>query len=239
MEPSPHGAFCRGAERQRGTDSPMSTERVLYAVFLYGANIPGGRTVTRESVESAVEHLRPAVTFGSIVGRPDSILLWCSGSSTEDSVRRTVSETLDCPCVAISVATVERLVDSALDSIRQLGYPTLPPYRVTLDSAEWECCLVLCSESLPPNTEGPMWLFSPTRNAVTLKVLERRALLTRKRRYTANRKRVMLGATLIEPWERLLEERGVAVTCLTSRTVNRVSEVATAANTLRAHGPRI
>ena len=212
----------------------MNTEPNLYAAaFLYGANIPGGKSVTRESVRSALERCKPSVTFNGIVGRPDSILLSCSTLATEDSVRRIVSESLDCPCVVIFAGTLERLVDAALASVQELGHSARPPYRVTSDGAEWELCLVLCSESLPPDADGQTWLFAPTTNAVALRVLERRALLARKRRHTPRGKRIMLGATLIDPWNRVLEGRGVTMPCLTSRTLNRVAEVVGAAKALR------
>ncbi len=228
-----HGApACR--ESRPGHDPKMG----LYAAFLYGTNIPHGKRVTQTGIESALRPLQPSVTFAGIVGRPDSILLRCDRLMTEDSVRRAVSETLDCPCVVISAGTLERLVAAALDSVRVLRYPANPPYRVTSDGAEWELCLVLCSESLPPNADGPTWLFSPTRTAVALKVLERRALLVRKRRHTERGGRIMLGATLIDPWERRLDEKGVTIACLTSRTLNRVAKVVGAAKTLEASTSR-
>ncbi len=73
----------------------MNMEAGLYAAFLYGANIPHGKKVTRRSIESALQRLQPSMAFSGIVGRPDSILLRCGGSVTEDSVRRAVSESLD------------------------------------------------------------------------------------------------------------------------------------------------
>jgi hypothetical protein len=154
---------------------------------------------------------------------------------TEDSVRRAVSESLDCPCVVIAVGALERVVAAGLNSVRALGYRATPPYRVTSDGAEWELCLVLCSELLPPDADGETWLFSPTRNAEALDVLERRALLVRKRRHTEKGGRIMLGATLIDPWRRLLEEKGVAMACLTSRTLNRVAQVVALAKADRDH----
>jgi uncharacterized protein (TIGR02391 family) len=45
--------------------------------------------------------LAPAVTFAGIVGRPDSLLFWSSDPATEDSLRRAVSEAVDCPCIAV------------------------------------------------------------------------------------------------------------------------------------------
>ncbi len=48
----------------------------------------------------------------------------------------------------------------------------------------------------------------------------------------------MLGATLIDPWERVLEEKGVPIACLTSRTLNRVAEVVAAASTLARSASR-
>lgn len=206
---------------------------IVYAAFLYGVNVPKGKQLTLLRVQSDLEPLQPALAFAGIVGRPDSLLLWSTSPRTEDSVRRAVSEALDCPCVVISTETLERVVDSALDTLRALGSPTAPPYRVTLQGAEWEWCLVLASEPLPEDADRPAWLFNPTKTAVALRVLERRALLARKRRYTETGGRIMLGATLIDPWAYVLERNGVSVACLTSRTLNRVAEVVTAARALR------
>ena len=44
----------------------------LYAVFLYGVNIPAGVWRTAEAVESALAQLAPAMTFAGVVGRPDA-----------------------------------------------------------------------------------------------------------------------------------------------------------------------
>lgn len=115
----------------------------MYAAFLYGVNIPKGKQLTLLGVRSALEALQPALAFARMVGRPDSLLLRSTSPRTEDSVRRAVSEALDCPCVIISTETLERVVDSALDTLRALGSPAAPPYRVTLKGAEWEWCLAV------------------------------------------------------------------------------------------------
>jgi hypothetical protein len=205
----------------------------LYAAFLYGVNIPGGKPATGHSVKSALQSLRPSACFVRIVDRPDSILLWSRGPTTEDFVRRAVSEALDCPCVVVSTATLERLGKAALDALRGYGYLSAPPYRVTSDGVESELCLVLSSDLLPQDAEGEAWLFDPTRNAIALTVLERRALLARKRRFTPGGKRIMLGAALNNAWERVLERNGLTVACLTSRTLNKIMRVVAEARELR------
>lgn len=205
----------------------------LHAAFLYGINIPGGRCLTGQQVESALQALQPSVTFASIVGRPDSVLLWSDGTTTEDAVRRSVSAALNCPCVVVATATLTRVVDAALASLRALGYATTAPYRVTAEGVEWELCLVLSSDVLPADADGDAWLFGPTPRAIAIKVLERHALLARKRRLTARGKRVTLGAVLIDPWVPVLAQKGVTVACLTSRTLNRAAQVVAAAGALR------
>jgi hypothetical protein len=180
-----------------------------------------------------LQDLRPAIVFATTVGRPDSVLLWSSDPATENSLRRAVSEVLNCPCVVVSVPTLERIADTALDAVRAAALPAKVPYRVTSEGVEWELCLVLSSDTLPPDAAGDRWLFRQTKNAVALAVLERRALLARKRRLTPKGKRVMLGTALNGPWKRRLESNAVTVACLTSRTLNRVLEVVTAANALR------
>ena len=202
---------------------------ILYAVFLYGVNIPGGRWLTSAEVESGLEPLRPAVAFAATVGRPDSLLVWSNDAVTEDSLRRSISEALDCACVVLSIAALERIANAALVALRGFGDSCTPPYRVTVDGAECEWCLVLASDLLPSCAKGERWLSRPTRNVVALAVLERRASLARKRRRTPGGGRVMLGAALNSPWERTLEGNGVTVACLTSRTLNRVAEVVAAA----------
>lgn len=194
----------------------------------YGVNIPGGLWLTRQSVERALQSL-PSLAFAGIVGRPDSFLVWGDASGTEDWLRRGVTEALDCPCVVIGIAGLQHVLGAALGALEVSGASPLPPYRLTFDGVEWEWCLVLCSEPLPPTAAEPGWLFPPTRNAVARAVLGRRALLARKRRRTTRGARIMLGATLIDPWTRVLEGQGTSVACLTSRTLNRVAQVVTAA----------
>jgi hypothetical protein len=205
----------------------------LYAAFLYGVNIPGGRRFTGAQVSSGLRRLQPALMFASIVGRPDSVVLWASEPATEQSVRYTVSGALDCACVVLSAATLEGIVQVALDAARAAGLSETAPYRVTRDGVEWELCVVLSSDTLPPDSSGDRWLFRPTTNAVAVAVLGRRALLARKRRLTPTGSRVMLGAALNDPWERALEGNGVTVGCLTSRTLNRLVEVLAATTALR------
>ena len=43
-----------------------------------------------------------------------------------------------------------------------------------------------------------------------------------------------MGAALFDPWEAVLEEKGVTVACFTSRTLNRVAEVVAAARAYSA-----
>lgn len=148
-------------------------------------------------------------------------------------MRGAVSDALDCPCVVLSTAMVERLVDAAREAIRALGHPATPPYRSELEGVAAEFCLVLASEALPQDAEGERWLFRQTRNAVALMVLERRALLTLKRRHNARGSRVTLGSVLNDPWKKALAGNGVRMACLTSRTVNTLDKVATKARALR------
>lgn len=211
----------------------MSPRSSLYAAFLYGVNIPGGRRFAKADVSSALERLQPVTTFATTVGRPDSVVLWSSEPSTEQSVRRAVSEALGCACVVLSATTLEDVTAAALDAASKELRSDRAPYRVTHDGVEWELCVVLSSETLPPDSTGNRWLFRPTRNSVAVAVLGRRALLARKRRVTPAGTRVMLGAGLNDPWERSLEGNGVAVGCLTSRTLNRLAEVLAATRTLR------
>ena len=104
---------------------------------------------------------------------------------------------------------------------------------VAVDGVEYEWCVVLNSDLLPPGACGEGWLFRPTRYAVATTVLERRALLARKRRFTVTGSRVMLGTALNDPWKRRLAQNGVGVSCLTSRTLNQLEEVIGKANRLR------
>lgn len=171
----------------------------LHAAFLYCVNIPGGVWLTGEEVEGALARLAPAVTFAGIVGRPDSLLLWSSELATEDSLCRAVTEAVDRPCVVLSMTRLERITEAALDVLRGAGQTCAPPYRVTSDGVDCEWCLVLASDALPPGAVGHAWLFGPNMNAVAVTVLERRALLARKRRFNARGKRVTLSAVLNDP----------------------------------------
>jgi hypothetical protein len=221
------------ADRSGLSDALTSADALsmLYAVFLYGVNIPGmrgGIWLSEEKVRASLQRLPPWLTFQQIAGRPDSLVLAAAEPTTEDSVRRAAGEALGCRCVAVAATTVARVVDSAIAALRPLGDSAAAPHRITIDDAEWEWCLVLTSEPLPvaATIDTAAWISRSTANAVGLAVLERRALLARKRRRTPNGVRVMLGAALIDPWAPVLASHGVEMACLTSRTLNRVARVA-------------
>ena len=73
------------------------------------------------------------------------------------------------------------------------------------------------------------WLIERTPTVVAVTPLEGRALLARKRRFTPNGARITLGNRLLDPWQKVLDANGVTVSCVTSRTLNRVAEVVQAA----------
>jgi len=195
---------------------------LLYTVFLYGANIPNGRWVSRQEVESALQSLRPGIKFAGIVGDADNIVLASRTVQDEHSLRIAVERALDFPCAVISAPTLRSIVATAMDRIRALDYPNTPPYRASIDGVEWELCLVMSSDTFPCALPDEELLFSPRRNVVPLGLLLKRALLVRRRRTTDRGTRVMLGSTLIDPWKRILRQRGISVGCLTSRTLGRV-----------------
>lgn len=211
----------------------------LYAAFLYGVNIPGGRSFTSADVLSGLKRLEPAIMFAATVGRPDSVVLWSSEPATEDSVRRAVRGALDCDCVVLSAAALADIVHAALGAARAAVLSDTARYRVTHDGVEWEMCVVLSSETLPPDSTGDRWMSRPTTNAVAVALLGRRALLVRKRRLTPTGTRVMLGAALNDPWRRTVEGNGVTVGCFTSRTLNRLAEVLAETRALRDAGLRL
>jgi hypothetical protein len=200
---------------------------VMYAA-LHGVNIPGGLWLDDASVRIALQRLPPSMRFLRSVGRPDSILIAASDTTTEEDVRLAVTGVIGRPCVTISTTLASRIVDRALTALRALDSPVVPPYRIVLDGAEWEWCLVLVSEALPCGKPDRSWLFEPRPYVVAITPLERRALLLRKRRVNDHGTRITLGDRLLVPWRKVLEANGVAVACLTSRTLNRVQEIATA-----------
>jgi hypothetical protein len=205
----------------------------LYAAFLYGQNIPGSRYLTREKVRKSLRTLEPRIAFVDIVSRPDSMLLLCDQSASEQSVREALDLHLGCNSVVIEIESLSRIVNAALASLRSVQQAVEPPYRLKLDGVEWEWCLVLCSERLPCSfTEGQL-LFKPTTKAVPLCILESRALLARKLRTSESGARIMLGAILIDPWKPVLARNGVILDCLTSRTLGQTNKVLRTAG--RAH----
>lgn len=217
----------------------MTPRPSLYAAFLYGVNIPGGRHLSKLDVMSVLESLQPDTTFCAIVGRPDSVVVSSTEQSTEERVRIAVSGALDCACVVLSATALDAIVASALDVARRELHCVRPPYRIRYGGVEWELCTVLSADTLPPDTSRNGWLFRPTANAAAIVTLERRALLVRKRRLTARGTRVMLGDALNNPWRGTLETQGLVVGCLTSRTLNRLVEVKCSLDSLRvAHQPQ-
>jgi hypothetical protein len=129
------------------------------------------------------------------------LVLLAHDPATEDSLRAALTEALNVQCVVISAATLARIAEGALAALKTAGYLCAPPYRTTVDGVECEWCVVLSSDVLPAAPAGQAWLFQPTRTVVAVTVLERRALLARKRRFNANGKRVTLGSVLKRPME--------------------------------------
>jgi len=198
----------------------------MYAA-LHGVNIPGGLWLDDGKVRASLQRLPASMTFLRTVERPDSILIAASDTTTEADVQQAVTAAIGRPCVAMSVRLASRIVDGALATLRTLGVPVAPPYRIIADGTEWEWCLVLASDVLP-RTPPLTWLFEPKPHVVAAAALEHRALLARKRRKNANGTRLTLGDRLIVPWRKVLDANGATVTCLTSRTLNRVDQVVAA-----------
>ncbi len=196
--------------------TPPTPERlptVLMYAALHGVNIPGGLWLTEARVRAALKRLPASMTYRQIVGRPDSILLSVSGTTTEDNVRRAVSEAVGCRCVVISTTSASRIVDKAIATLCTLGPPVTPPYRITIEGIEWEWCLVFSSDRLPSGMPDATWLFERTPTVVAVTPLEGRALLARKRRFTPNGARITPGSRLLDPWQKVLDANGVTVSC--------------------------
>ena len=210
----------------------MDPFRILYAVFLYGVNIPKGHSLSTAELRRVGTILQPALVLRKIVGDTDNILLELSSPQTESSVRSTIECALNIRCVAIGVETLRIIVNRALQAIQRPDIRLIPPYRETITGAEWEFGVVLSSEPLPSTIETSQLLFEPTKNAVPLEIIAERALLARKRCKTESGSRIMFGSTLIKPWESILGKNGIHPNCLTSRSLNRLEEVVKQASSL-------
>jgi hypothetical protein len=197
-------------------------------VAVHGRNIPGAPTLTEAKVRAVLQRLPASIIYLRIVIRPDSILIAASDTTTEDDVRGAIGGALACRCDAISTTLASRIVDGAVATLRALGAPIAPPYRITTEGTEWEWCLVLASDALPAGLPDGAWLFTSKTVVVAVAPLEHRALLVRKRRANAKGTRT-LGSRLLDPWQAVLDANRVTVSCLTSRTLNRVREAVEAA----------
>lgn len=199
--------------------NPVHNTQKLFATFLFGLNIPGGRFLSGARVQEMLRPLSPRIAFVRIVTRPDSVLLRCDASITEQSLRETLSIHLGCNSVVLDVESLCRVVMAAQNVLN-----SIEPIEV-----EWEWCLVLCSERLPSSLIEESSLFPHTTKVVPVCILDSHALLVRKRRLNPSGTRIMTGAILIKPWERALKQNGIVPNCLTSRTLNQVDRVARAA----------
>lgn len=209
----------------------------LFAVFLYGQNIPGRRYLTALVVEEAVRQLIPRISFLEIVTRPDSILLSCDPSETEQTIHAALSALFGCTSVVIEIESLRRIITAAQSALQAIGQPTFPPYRLNCEDAEWEWCVVLCSEPLPLKISEERCLGTPSaEKVVPIAILNSRALLARKRMRNSSGTRIMTGAVLIKPWERALKANGVTLNCLTSRVLNQIERVVLAAEKHLADG---
>ena len=80
-----------------------------FAAFLYGLNIPGSRYVSGEQIQDMLRPLAPHIAFVRIVSRPDSVVLRCDESATEQSLREALKDRLDCNNVVIAVDSLCRV----------------------------------------------------------------------------------------------------------------------------------
>jgi hypothetical protein len=206
----------------------MTANKVL-AAFLYGQNIPGQRYLTGSHVDQRLRPFRPTLTFTGIVSRPDSVLVLCEPSITEQALGEILLTCLECKSVVIDGGVLDRIVKAAKDCLHAIGQPTRPPYRASIDDAEWEWCLVLCSEDLPPSVSDQACFGKFSRNVFPVQVVENRALLARQHGRNRSGTRVTLGSILNEPWKAALKQMGILPACLTSRTLNQAEKVALAA----------
>lgn len=204
----------------------------LYAAFLYGANIPKGRWLSRSELQGVVTQLQPGLVLREIVGDTDNILFKSSSFENESSIRGAIEGSLKLRCVVIDVNTLRSIVNHAILTIQRLGVRLIAPYRQTISEVEWEFGVVLSSELLPSTVDASGLLFNPTKNAVPIEIIAGRALLVRKRCKTESGSRIMFGSTLIKPWESLLAKKGIHPGCLTSRSLNRLEEVVKRASNL-------
>lgn len=201
----------------------------LVAAFLYGQNIPGCRALTGKLVQEMLRPLASEIAFVGIVSRPDSVLLLCDPSLTEQSIREALRSRLACKSVAMKVESLGQIVKEARSVLKPIERSAEPPYRLNIDGAEWQWCLVLCSEELPSSISEEGGLGTSSISVVPVRILNSRALLARKRLTNAHGTRITLGSILNKPWERALKHKNVVPDCLTSRTLNQVDRVVRAA----------
>ena len=179
---------------------PSAPNPSLYAVFLYGANIPKGRWLSRSELQRVVTNLQPGMVLREIVGDTDNILFNSPSFQTEPRIRSAIESGLKFRCVAIDIDTLRTIVNNAIQTIQRLGIRLIPPYRQTISEVEWEFGVVLSSELLPSTVDTSELLFNPTKNAAPIELIAGRALLARKRCKTESGSRIMFGSTLIKPW---------------------------------------
>jgi hypothetical protein len=208
---------------------PTHRNRTLYVAFLSRHDIPGRRHLTGELVQDVLRLLAPKIVFVKIVFRPDTFLILCESSATEQSILEALRVRLVHNCVVIEVGMLRRILQAAQTALRSIEQPAEPMYRLTIEGFVWEWCLVLCSEQLPSNINEEHSPFPPTTIVAPVCTLNSRALLVRKRRTSRTGTRIMTGDLLIKPWARALKRTGIGPTCLTSRTLHHIDRVLEAA----------
>lgn len=202
----------------------------LFAAFLYGQNIPGLRYLTAAKVEELLRPLTPRISFLETVTRPDSILLSCAPSETDQSIREALFTLFRCTSVVMEIEPLRRILKAAQTSLQSIGQNASAPYKLSCEDVEWEWCVVLCSEPLPLRITEKRCFGTPSaKKVVPIGILDSRALLARKRMRNPSGTRIMTGAVLIKPWERALKAQGIMLNCLTSRVLNQVERVVLAA----------
>lgn len=196
---------------------------VWYCTFLYGVNIPGGRKIELNTLQSSLSNLASGFQYQGSVGNSGN-LLFTGPPQAAKSLPVVIRNVLGVECVVRTLSDLQ----GCLQKVSQiLGSPL--PSGIQRNGAIWEVGVVFLSTPLPNGSHNSVWQYS-RKNAQSLCLLDPGTVLIVKRKVTSNGSRIMFGSTVLAPLQHQLQQQRISGGCLTSRSLGMIQMIVDRAN---------
>jgi hypothetical protein len=207
--------------RGGSTEAGGSHEQV-WIVLVHGATMFGRKVMKAGDIWRRLDHLPKGLELLATVRASGNIVLKATRTFDEAELRNEVRERLG-ECVVIPLPVLREILREAMTTFPKCVSTPGGALRVKLEGLTWEPGLVFTSERLPESVSGSAGTLRATSKARALAILQRRALAVLKRN-------APWGSVVLKPWRQKLQASGIAVGCLTSRSISSLNATIRAAS---------